>query len=341
MNPPLKTKALLAAMTLAFASASESRPLSICVTMPDVESIVHEIGGDQVQVLSFCTGPEDPHIVEIRPSFVKTLNKADLLVQVGLCVEDGWIDDLFEPVKSPRVKPGGKGNLNLGVKALVLAGKQGEGVDGSFHPEANPHYLLDPIEGCRAAREIAEKLTELRPAQKDYFEIRLKDFRRKIAAAFLGKEHDHEDPEEVAKEFEEAAAKGKLDDLLKKHVVGGWLKRSLAHRGIVFVGDHDQWPYFAHRYGLEILGHLEPWPGAPPTTKHLRKLIGEMKEKDVKFILTAPYFDPKPAHLVNRNTGATIVPTVHQTGGRPGMEAYLDMLEHNFNAVFSALEKDK
>jgi ABC-type Zn uptake system ZnuABC Zn-binding protein ZnuA len=336
-------KFAILALTLTTASfqATGAEPLLVCVSTPDIESLAREIGGDQVRITSFSSGPEDPHEIELRPSFVKALNDADLYIQVGLGIENAWLKNLLTAVKTDSVKPGGAANLNLGSGVTPLEGEQGQVVPGSYHEDGNPHYLLDPIEGYKAARAIARKLGELRPKQKEKFDARLETFREKLATALLGKECAEDDPVEVAEEFAEAAAEGRLDALLKKHDIGGWLKRSQRFRGTPIVGDHDLWPYFARRYGLEILGYLEPSPGVPPTTRHLRKMIGEMKERKVKVILTAPYFDPKPAHLVNRNTGATIVPTVHQTGGRPGTEAYLDMLKHNFNAVFSALEKSR
>ena len=335
--------ALLFSLTLASAplSAADSKGLLVCVSTPDVESLVREIGGDRVRVVSFSSGPEDPHEIELKPSYVKALNQADLYVQVGLGIENAWLKGLFNTVKSDAVKPGGAGNLNLGAGVTPLEGEQGKAIPESYHEEGNPHYLLDPLEGYKAARAIARKLGELQPNQTRNFNARLDKFREKLATALLGAECAEDDPVEVAQEFAEAAVRGKLDALLRKHEIGGWLKRSLPFRGTSIVGDHDLWPYFARRYGLEILGYLEPSPGVPPTTRHLRKMIGEMKAKDVKVILTAPYFDPKHARFVNRNTGAVVVPTVHQTGGRPGTGTYLEMLEHNFNAVFSALEQSK
>lgn len=103
------------------------------------------------------------------------------------------------------------------------------------------------------------------------------------------------------------------------------------------MGDHDLWPYFARRFGLEILGYLEPSPGVPPTTKHLQELIGRMKEKDVKILLSNPYFDPQHGAFVSRATGAKIVPMAHQTGARPGTDTYLDLVKYNGARLLEAL----
>jgi ABC-type Zn uptake system ZnuABC Zn-binding protein ZnuA len=112
----------------------------------------------------------------------------------------------------------------------------------------------------------------------------------------------------------EATLAGWLDE----HPDAGGIVGMLSpHRGAKVVGDHDLWPYFARRYGLEIVGYLEPSPGVPPTTKHLGELIGEMKDAGVRVVLTEPYFDQRHGRFVSERTGTKVVPMAHQSGGRP------------------------
>jgi ABC-type Zn uptake system ZnuABC Zn-binding protein ZnuA len=111
------------------------------------------------------------------------------------------------------------------------------------------------------------------------------------------------------------------------------------HRGAKVVGDHDLWPYFARRYGLEIVGYLEPSPGVPPTTKHLGELIAKMKDAGVRVVLTAPYFDQRHGRFVSERTGAKIVPMAHQSGGRPGTDDYLEMVKFNATQLANALKE--
>ena len=70
--------------------------------------------------------------------------------------------------------------------------------------------------------------------------------------------------------------------------------------------DHNMWPYFARRFGMDIIGYMEPKPGIPPTTAHLSELVAAMKANGVKAVLAAAYYDPRYANFVSENTGAKI-----------------------------------
>jgi len=45
-------------------------------------------------------GPQDPHFVEARPSFVRVLHDADLLIVVGLELETGWLPVLLQGARN-------------------------------------------------------------------------------------------------------------------------------------------------------------------------------------------------------------------------------------------------
>ena len=54
---------------------------------------------------------------------------------------------------------------------------------GDVHPQGNPHYWLDPANGRRIAQTIKDKLSQLAPADRAYFEQRYADFDKRLAAA--------------------------------------------------------------------------------------------------------------------------------------------------------------
>lgn len=319
--------------------AASADTLRVVVTSPDLASLAREVGGDRVQVFCLSQGPEDPHTIEVRPGFVRELNAADLFIQIGLGIENAWLKDLLASVKNAELKPGGKQNLNLGRGVRLLEGIEGAGIAGSFHEEGNPHYLLDPVEGLKAAKAIRDRFAAMRPAWTNDFARRHAVFHTKLVTALAGPECAKDaDFESVMLQFERAKSKAELDALLKQHQLGGWLAELLPYRGRTIVGDHDLWPYFARRYGLEILGYLEPSPGVPPTTKHLQALIGQMKERKVSVILSAPYFDARHSRFVSERSGAKVLAMAHQTGGRTGTDDYIAMLRHNVEELLKGLK---
>jgi ABC-type Zn uptake system ZnuABC Zn-binding protein ZnuA len=335
---------LLAGTAALRAPAAEPKPLRVVSSTTDLDSLARLIGGPRVVAYSLSRGPQDPHEIELTPGNVRELDRADLFLQVGLGIENAWLEKLFAAVRNDAVRPGGPGNLNLGRGVRLLEGEEAAGIPGSFHEEGNPHYLLDPLEGLRAAGEIRDKLGALRPEWQAEFAQRYAAFRLALGTWLVGEEcAKNDDFAALALKVEQARGPA-LDALLQEHNLGGFLAALAPFRGRKIVGDHDLWPYYARLCGLEILGYLEPSPGVPPTTKHLQELIPQMKAQGADVILSNPYFDPKHAEFVARTTGARVVPMAHQPGARPGADTYLDMQRQNGARLLEALAgsaKDK
>ena len=137
------------------------------------------------------------------------------------------------------------------------------------------------------------------------------------------------------------AEHGKLVDFLKsqgeEQLLGGWLGKLAPAYGKKYADEHPLWVYFAHRFGLECVGHMEPVPGVAPTTRQLGALVDKMKSEKVTLILHAAYYDQKHSNLVATNTGAKIANVAHQVGAVKGADDYLRMVDVNVNAVAEAL----
>jgi ABC-type Zn uptake system ZnuABC Zn-binding protein ZnuA len=319
---------------------SDAQPIQVCATVPELGSLAREVGGDQVAVSVFGKGTEDPHFVEAKPSFIKVLSQCELYVQIGMELEMGWAPVLLQNARNGRVLPGARGYLDASTVITPLEVPSGP-VDrsmGDVHPAGNPHYLLDPINGLRVARLIRDKLSELRPERQKYFDERYANFRQRLGAALVGETLAKKyDVEKLALLFEA----GKLGDFLKSQgeesLLGGWFGLMTPYRGAKAVGDHNMWPYFARRFGISVIGFLEPKPGLPPTTKHLNELIESMRAQGVKVILANPYFDPRFAQFVAERTGAQVVNIAHMVGARPGTDDYISMIDYDVRQLAAAL----
>jgi ABC-type Zn uptake system ZnuABC Zn-binding protein ZnuA len=336
---PLLLSSLILIASLVHAQGT-SKPLHVCATVPDLGNLAQEIGGDQVKVTAFAKSQEDPHFIEAKPSFIKALSQADLFLQIGMELEVGYAPVLLQNARNNRVLIGAPGYIDCSKVITPLEIPTGV-VDrsmGDVHPLGNPHYLLDPLNGLRVARLIRDRLTELRPEKKPLFEERYAMLYRMIGDALVG--------EKLARkyEFEKLALlyeEGKLQAFLKEQneegSLGGWLGMTLPYQGSEVVADHNLWPYFARRFGISLVGFLEPKPGISPTTKHLQDLIEQMKVGRVKVILSSPYFVIRYAQFVSKNTGAKIVPLAHQIGSRPGTDSYIRMIDYNVRELVKAL----
>src|SRR5947207_8774227 len=95
----------------------------------------------------------------------------------------------------------------------------------------------------------------------------------------------------------------------------GWGAALLPSREQHVVAYHDSWPYFAHRFGLNIDLFLEPKPGIPPSPSHLVEGIAQMKAQHVKAIIVEPFHDRRNAEKAAGATGAKVVDVATFPGG--------------------------
>lgn len=321
---------------------ADKLPLQVCVTVPDLGSLVQIIGGDRVSVTVFAKGTENAHFVAIKPSFIKTLSGADMLVAQGLELEVGWVPPMVQSSRNSRIQTGSPGFLDVStaISPLEVPTTTTDRSMGDVHPFGNPHYLMDPLNGLKAAGLIRDRLGQIRPEDQVYFQSRYDEFRKRLGAAFVGETLAQKyDFEKLVLVHEQ----GKLIPFLKgkgeESLLGGWIGALVPYTGFKVVGDHNQWIYFTDRFGFPIVDYLEPKPGVPPTMKHLTEVIDTIKTGGVKVLLLSPYFDPKAAEFVSQETGIPIAELAHQVGSRPEAADYFSLFDYNVRTLKAALEK--
>src|SRR3989442_3781848 len=176
--------AFIALFTVSLSAFAQGK-LNVVTTTEDLAAIAREVGGDSITVESIARGYQDPHFVEAKPSFILKLQRADLLVVVGRELEIGWLPPLINQSRNGKIQPGADGYLDASLHAQILEIPTGQltRAMGDVHPLGNPHYWLDPENGKRIAKEIADKLSELQPNDRSTFQQRLADFTTRLDAA--------------------------------------------------------------------------------------------------------------------------------------------------------------
>src|SRR5438445_13020529 len=146
-------------------------------TIPDLADMARHIGGDLVEVTSLATGVEDIHAVPMKPSFALLLNRADVLLVVGLEVEHAFLPGLLEAARNPRILRDAPGYIDCSVYVTPM--EVPTRIDrslGDQHPMGNPHINLDPVLGKDMARAIADGLSRNYPEHAAVFKKNLDDF---------------------------------------------------------------------------------------------------------------------------------------------------------------------
>jgi zinc/manganese transport system substrate-binding protein len=307
----MRSRSVLVALGVLLAAsfagtAQAAGPLNVVTTTEDLAAIAREVGGDKIKAESLARGYQDPHFVEAKPSFVLKLNKADLLIAVGRELEIGWLPPLITQSRNSRIQPGGDRYLDASLTARILEIPTGQitRAMGDVHPSGNPHYWLDPENGKRIAKEIEGKLAAITPGDGAYFAQHEEDFEKRVS------------------------------DGEKR-----WLAMMAPYKGTKVVTYHRSWPNFAERFGLEVIGYVEPKPGIPPSPSHTLEVIQEMKRQNAKIILVEPYFDVKTPNSIARETGAKVLVMPPSVGGEKEITDYTKLFDYDIRLLVDAIKE--
>src|SRR5258706_9271880 len=144
--------------------------IRVVATLTDLADFARNIGGNHVSVRSLATGVEDTHGVPLKPSFVPSMNRADLIILVGFGCEHSFLPALLEASKNPGIQYGRAGYIDCS-KGIVPAEvpKSTDHSEGDVHPYGNPHYMLDPVLAKTAIQNIYEALIPIAPQNRADF----------------------------------------------------------------------------------------------------------------------------------------------------------------------------
>jgi zinc/manganese transport system substrate-binding protein len=298
-----RTTLVFACALAVTAGSAAASPLHVVTTTPDIASIVREVGGDLVEVEAIARGYQDPHYVAAKPSYMRRVNRADLLVYTGLQLEIGWLPLLVQGARNPNITPGSRGDLDAspGIEVLEVPVGELSRAMGDIHPEGNPHYMLDPRNAGIVAGTVRDRLAKLAPGDAAVFDRNLEAFRTRLA--------------------------GKIAE---------WEEQARPLQGRKAVAYHKQWEYLANWLGLEILDYVEEKPGIPPGPRHLAHLEELIPAEGVKVILCANFADTGPAEAVAERTGTELLALPASVGGEEGTDTYLGLLDHLVSKLVEA-----
>lgn len=283
---------------LVWPGATHAAELRVVATLSDLASIAESLGGDRIEVDYLVDGRFDTHAVEILPSSMLKVSRADLFLQVGLDLE----------IWAPQVIAGAR-NRDLRVvdcsAGIEVLDRPTGGVDagmGDIHVGGNPHYWLDPENGLIVARTLADAFAEADPEGAELYE------------------HGYA-------EFSQALLRRLTD----------WESRMAPYVGTEVVYFHDSWPYFNRAFGLQSAGFVEPKPGVSPSPAHTARLVATIRSRGIPLIVMAPHFDRRVPDSIARQTGAAVVVLATSVGGIEGADDYLSLFDANLRRLEAAL----
>ena len=307
--------------------------LQVVATLPDYAVFAEAVGGDRVSVTHIVQGDQDAHFIRPKPSFVNMVRKADILVATGLDLEL-WLSTVVDKSGNRRIRSGQAGYVSTSHGMVLLEKPESiSRAEGGVHIYGNPHVTNSPVQMRVAARNIATGLIKNDPANKAFYQENLAVFLNEMDKRLFG-----EKLVEIlgGDTLTTLADKGSLVPFLEEQKLdgeplidslGGWMQAMRPLRGAAIVTYHKNWIYFLKIFGMEEAGTVEPKPGIPPSPRHVTELVEMMRERDIRIILAANYFDEQKIRTVAKRVDAEAVIVPLYVGGAPEVTDYFQLVD--------------
>jgi len=292
-------------LVLTFFSSATWAKVNVITTTSDLAALVAEIGVDKVSVTSLTKGTRDPHYAQAKPSMIRKVFRADLLVVIGAEMEVGWLPALMRSSRNSKVSPGKAGYLDVS-EFIELKGKTSARVTrdmGDVHAAGNPHYWLDPANGILMAKAITERLIKLDASNAPSYRENFNTFKEK----------------------------------LEKKIIQ-WKSDLHGFSGQKIIAYHTSLLYLANAFNFDVRGYVEPKPGLSPSASHLNQLIETIKSENIRYLLMEPYYETRSAQLLKRKSGVNYIVIPQSVGAKPNIKTYFDLFDGIVNAL-KAVEK--
>lgn len=273
--------------------------IKVVTSLSDLADLTRQIGGDKVDVDNIVRGTQNPHFIEVKPSYMLKLRSADLFIIAGMQLEM-WAPQIID----------GSGNSHLRMldcsehiaKLDVPSGKV-DASQGDVHPFGNPHYWLDPENVKIITQDIVDALSKLSPPDEAYFRAK----RAKYVA--------------------------ELDQKSRE-----WTGILAPFAGRPMVTYHTSFNYFAHFFKLNVAGYVEPKPGIPPSPSHTAELIRMIRAEGIRVIGVEQFYEQKSPQEIANATGAKMVLLSTSVGGMNGTDSYIALMDYNVRAIANAMK---
>ena len=276
--------------------------LHVATTVAPLTDMVQQVGGELLHVHGLVPEGVNSHTFQPAPGDVQYLAQADLVVLNGLYLEIP-IEKLIQSSSKPGVTV-----VKLGEHTV----SQAEWVFDTSFPKAqgfpNPHLWLNVDYAMHYVTLIRDHVSAL---DRDNAAV----YQQNATRYLIQLAH--------------------LDGCITAamHTLEPHQRKLLTY--------HDSWPYFARRYGLTIIGAVQPANFSEPSPREVARLIDQLRREKVPAVFGSEVFPSKVLHKIASEAGVRYVTTLRDDvlPGAPGEadHSYLGMMRHNVTAMLEAL----
>ena len=284
------------------ASSQNLGAIKVVTTVSPITSIVENIGGTRILLRGVVPEGVNSHTFAPAPSVAKSIANADLVVLNGLQLEEPTLEMARANKKQDAVI------LSLGDQAISQEEWQFDFTFPESGGQPNPHLWPDPMLALRYAELVQQQLAELDPSNAGYYAENLETFRQRIQS---------------------------LDRAIAAAVA------TIPKSNRKLLTYHDSWAYFALRYGMDVIGAVQPSNFSQPSVKEVAELIDQLRELRLPAVFGSEVFPSDVLETVAREAGAQFVDELRDDDlpGRPGdpRHSYLGLMLENMEFMIPAL----
>ena len=290
-------KKALILTTLLLGGSLASATVKIVTSLPDFADFAKQIGGDHVRVDYIVRGDQDPHFVEVKPSYMMKLKSADIFLTVGMELEM-WAPQIIDGSRNSSLDVV---DLSKNIQKLEVPAKVDASL-GDVHRFGNPHYWLDPRNVRPIMEEIVAALVKASPGDEQLFRANADQYLKRL-------------DEQIAR----------------------WAAIMKPFAGSKIITFHKSWSYFANWLGLDVVAQVEPLPGIAPSPSHTADLIRIVRQGNIKAIIVEPFYDLTAPEQIARTTSAKVLRLATSVGGVDQAKDYISMIDYDINTLAAAL----
>lgn len=286
-------------------SQAHNGKLNVVSTVSPITNIIYNIGGDRINLIGIVPEGTNSHTYEPAPSDARALVEADLIFANGLNLEEPTLR-LAEANKQESAEIISLGEQTITPDEYVH--------DFSFPREAgnpNPHLWTNPIHALRYAEVVRDALARRDPDNADYYRANYAAFESRLSA-------------------------------LDKAIMAAIGSIPPANRKLLTY--HDSWAYFAPRYGMTIIGAIQPADFSEPSAQEVAALIEQLRAESVPAIFGSEVFPSPVLEQIAKEAGVQFVDTLRDDDlpGLPGdpHHSYLGLMVQDVLIMTEALGGD-
>ncbi len=268
-----------------------------------IYNLTKQIAGDKFEVKSFTNLKTESHGFEPSAKEIADLSEAGLIFINGAGMEE-WAEDVEENVEIDFV------NTSENIEYIKAEGAHvhdhEEGEEDHEHGEFDPHTWLDPENGKEQAKVIADKLSEIDPANNDYFQANY----QKIA----------DELDAIVNEYSE-----KFSSVENKK----------------FIVPHEAFGYLARRFDLEQIPLNNLTSTGETDAKVLKEVTDLAKEEKLKVVFYEKGGSDEEAKTLADEIGASAEPiSTIEFASDEELEnevTYQELIKENLEAIYNSL----